>query len=343
MTPLESARPAYWAALESGDRRAALTLVERLHAAGVPSRAVVEELVTRSQTRVGDLWAAGAWAIGHEHRATAINESVVHWLAARTPAAAASGRPVLVACIDREEHVLPALVVAEGLLAAGCAVHRLPGSTRPDTLVATALRLEPRAVLLSASLTSSLAPHRPVLSRLRAAGVPVLVGGSAWGGPARALRLGATAYAEGVDEALAALDTLPERLPQQPAPPATASEREADALLAQRLLVTAGASSLLLRRLVGTADRFPSWWTDLDSQLDHVVGCLAASLATEDPSIVEEVRGWMTSLMAARRGAPDVVDVVWEVLGDVLAEHPGARRLLDATGGERRTTVPAAG
>ncbi len=146
--------------LEGADRVAALAVVEDLHASGMSSGQIVDELIAPTQVRVGELWLAGSWSIGREHATTGLNESVIRWLADRAAPPSSSLPPLLVACIDREEHALAALAVAKGLLAAGLAVHHLAGSTGSDGLVAAVERLQPRAVLLSASLTSSLVAHR---------------------------------------------------------------------------------------------------------------------------------------------------------------------------------------
>ncbi len=155
--------------------------------------------------------------------------------------------------------------------------------------------------------------------------------------------LGATAYAGSIGEALTLLEELPHCRPIEPDQEPGPDERAGEALFLRRPVVTADVSSRLLRRLVGSAHRSPSWWPDLDSQLDHVVGCLAAAMLTGDGRILDDSRRWLGTLMASRPGAPDAVPVLWEVLGEVLAEsHPAAGRWLQDSGSRTRPLPTAA-
>ena len=331
---MEGRQAAYWAAAERADRYAAQRIVEELHLAGAPSWKIIEELVIPAQERVGTLWQSGAWAFGREHAVAAINEASVRWLAARAAPPVGGGPVLLVACLDAEEHALVAWVMAEAILSAGHAVRHLPGSTSADLLIEAVQKLEPGAVLLSATLTSSLAAHRPVLATLRGLGVPVLVGGTAWGGDeGRAELLGATAYVGSTAEALAVLAELPLRLEPEPPRAPTPAEIAAAELLTHRLVIAAEVGSELLRRLQGTADRLPAWWPDLDSQLHHILGCVAAAMVTDDATIVAEARAWLTALTETRPGASPVVEPLWELLCEVLLrECPSAVRHLDVAG-----------
>lgn len=313
-------RAAYWAAIELHDRAGALEVVERLLDAGMSPCTIIEAVVVPAQARVGDLWLADVVSISGEHAATAINESVVQWLGARRQPTPPDGRPVLVACVDPEEHTLAALVVAEHLFEAGWAATLVPGTTTADDLLAAVERLGVRAVLLSATLTSSLAALRGALVELGSLGVPVVVGGRAWGGEAqRALRLGATAWCATAGDALAELEALPERLAVKPVGRPSAMELEADELMRRRFTISGHLASRLFQETAGSDARPSDWWPDLESQLDQLVGCLASSLVTEDPLILVEVRDWLADVIAARNGPPDVAALAWELFVDTIA------------------------
>ena len=77
----------------------------------------------------------------------------------------------MVSCLEGERHALPALVVAEGLTAAGYRVTYIGGDPEPGDLLRQVLLLKPRAVLFSASLTSSLGSQKPLLRSIGAIGM----------------------------------------------------------------------------------------------------------------------------------------------------------------------------
>ena len=100
---------------------------------------------------------------------------------------------VVVACVEHERHSLPALVIAEGLAWEGYRVTYLGGDPDPDRLVREVVSARPRAVLFSASLTSSLAGQKRVFAEIRSFGIPVVVGGIIPDADAEALRVAGVA------------------------------------------------------------------------------------------------------------------------------------------------------
>ncbi|WP_170219271.1 cobalamin B12-binding domain-containing protein [Nocardioides litoris] len=249
MHPLQAE---YWAALESADRVAALELVKRARVEGTSHPEIIDRLVVPAQARIGELWLSGEWDVEREHEATTINEGIVHWLGSFAPPPD-PGRPlVVVACVETERHSLPALVIAEGLAGEGYRVDYLGGDPDPTHLVRAVVTTRPRAVLFSASLTSSLAGQKRVFAELRAFGIPVVVGGSAFGGdPDRALALGATAYAADLASACgcsrpcrggSSRSRCPSRRPPTSRAPGSSSSAGCSPRAWSRGCVTAGAA-----------------------------------------------------------------------------------------------------
>ncbi len=327
-------RAAYGAALGLRDRGRALEVAEEFLADGWTTSEIIEHLVVPSQHRIGDLWLAGALSISDEHAATAISAAVVERLAQSSPATG-SGPPVVVACADPEEHLLAAAVIAAALGALGCATHLLPGSVSGPELVREVAGLEPRAVLLSATVTSALTGCRQVLSGLAELSVPVVVGGRAWGRDGRRARLlGATAYAASAGDALQVLDVLPTRGPaDHPRPHPSDSVAEAEDVMRGRFALADQLSPRLLATVDGADGQVPAWWPDLAAQLDHVVGCLAASLVVEDPTVLREVDAWLATLLSSRCDDVHVATTLWGLLAELVAEpFPGARTALADAG-----------
>lgn len=314
---------AYWDALCRKDRRAALEAVRHAHDRGVGPLEIIDRLVVPAQARAGELWMDGRWTVEQEQAATDINEGLVHWLGSFAPPAEPADPLVVVTCIGSERHALPALVIAEALGFAGFRVHYVGGDPEPADLLRQVLVLKPRAVLLSASLTSSLATQKPLLAEIRAIGIPTIVGGQAFGGDERrACALGATAFASSLEEAVDLLRCLPERLTPVPRPEETPADIEAAWINEFRHEITPYVVRALARP---SSDAEPAWWGELAEHVDHLLGCLAASLVTGDETIMVEVRDWLERLLARRGAGPDLVREIWDLVAEPLRGHPLAR------------------
>jgi MerR family transcriptional regulator, light-induced transcriptional regulator len=331
---------AYWSAVTDADEHAAYAAAVAARDRGVPLDQVLAGLVIAAQRRVGELWAGNEWTVAREHAATAVSEEVVRRLGEAVPMPA-TGPVLSVACVEREWHALPAMVVALTLRARGCRVGYLGASASRDHLVGTILDTGPRAVLLSASLTSSLSRVRRQVEAVRGTGTPVVVGGRAFDAQGlRAQRLGATAYAPSPEVALELLATLPVHVvPPGPlrhpgAVEARSIEAEADTL--SRDVVRAATAALGVEAGDETTPT-EDWRVVLATFVPHVVDCVAGALLTEDPTVYGETRRWLGEVLAARGAVPEALGAVEEALAQRLHDHPEAVRLL--AGSDRKPTV----
>lgn len=315
----------YWSALRRGDRHDALAVVRRLRDTGADPVKVIDGLILPAQERIGELWLEGDWSIAQEHAATAINEGLVHWLCSFADPPPADAPLVVVSCLERERHAFPALVIAEALMLAGYRVNYVGGDPEPGDLLRQVLVLKPSAVLFSASLTSSLGGQKSLLGSIRAIGIPVVVGGRAFGGDERrALALGATAYARGVDDVLQLMKELPGRRESGPSMSLGPADEEAAYVMEYAGEITPYVLRAIAHRHEQDAE-WPPWWTELESHMEHVVGCLAAALLTGDETIMIEVRDWLSQVLARRGAEPELVDEIWELLAEPLRGQPLAR------------------
>jgi methanogenic corrinoid protein MtbC1 len=324
----------YWAAVAASDDLTALAGALAARDRGVPLEAVLTGLVVATQVRVGELWAGNEWSVAREHAATAVSESVVRRLADDLPDPT-DGPLLLVACVEREWHSLPALVVATSLKASGHRVLYLGASASRDELLGRILDTGPRLVLLSASLTSSLPRVRRHLEAVRGTGTPALVGGRAFDAAGvRAHRLGATAYAGSAAEAIALLDTVPRHVP--PARPLRhRGAIEAGEIQAQiddicRDVLTATDHELGLSGGGEGAHRPDDWQVVLATSVPHVVDSLVGALLTDDPTVLAEARTWLSDVLRRRGGDPDSWDALDHALRRRLREYPEALRMLRA-------------
>ncbi|GAA1926725.1 cobalamin B12-binding domain-containing protein [Nocardioides lentus] len=321
--------PDYWQALCDGDRHASLAAVKRLRAAGLTNGEIITEHVLVAQRRVGDLWLAGEWTVSQEHAATAINEGLVHWLGSFSDPPDPARPLILVSCLEQEWHALPALVVAESMVEAGYRVNYLGGAPEPDDLLRQVLRLKPRAVMFSASLTSSLGRQKRMLGQIRSLGLPVVVGGQGFGADdRRALALGATAWCASPAHAVRLLDELPTRLERVPVEEPTPADEEAAWIEEHRAEIVrylvAGLRDVeSFSEALLSAER--GWLKELEGLADHLVGCLSAALVTGDETIMLEAQAWMNRVLLAR-GIDGVLLVeAWSLLAEALRGQPLAR------------------
>ncbi len=219
----------YWGALEAADRSRAQQTVSALLDAGWDGHRVLDELVVPSQERVGELWLRGEWVVAQEHLVTGVNEAIVHWLISLLPPPSPDADVAVVSCLTGDLHALPALVIAHGLTARGFRVVYVGADPEQSGLLVLVLRLRPRVVLFSASLTSSLSAQKTLFHNIASVGIPLIVGGRAFGGSElgarRAHALGATAYAETVDEVMELLAPLPARTRRRRRRPAARATR----------------------------------------------------------------------------------------------------------------------
>ncbi|QZY28249.1 cobalamin B12-binding domain-containing protein [Nocardioides coralli] len=319
----------YWAAVRGTDLEGAAAVAEAVYRRTSSVEAVLQGLVVESQQRVGSLWAHGEWTVADEHAATAINEVVAHRIGLHVPGPQ-TGPLLLVSCVEREWHALPALVVTLVMRARGWRTELLGANTSRDELVDRILDQGPRAVLLSASLASSLPRTRRQVEAVRGTGTPVVVGGRAFDAAGRrAERIGASAHATGPAEAAARLDALPHHVP--PAPPLRdAAAREAADLQARTGDVVRRVMLVTFATLdLPPEEHAPDLWSGvLAGFLPHVVDGVVGALVTDDPTVVAETRSWLVEVLGARLADPRALDALWGALEHELRDYPEVTRLL---------------
>lgn len=330
----------YWRAVVGNDVEAALAAVGR--AAEHDPDAALERLVAGAQVRVGELWERDEFTVAQEHAATAVSELVVRHHLERAQAARPrvdrAPAPVVVACAEREWHALPGLLLAAALSRRGLDVVSLGADVSAQRLHGALLDAPVTAVLVSASLSSSLPRVRAHVETCRLVGTPVVVGGSAFDRAGRrAALLGATAQAGDAASAADLVPALPRRV--SPAPPLThPGVDEAVLIEADHARLVDSVHDQLLRR---AAERTPGpvepateqrWTRVLADQLPHLVGSVAAALLVDEPEVLGEVRRWLSTVLAGRAAPPTTVDDVWAVLREVLHDFPRASALLERSG-----------
>ncbi len=293
---LEPARLALRSALVDGDVQTAYRLCLRLLDEGTPFDEIVDGVLMPIQVDLGRRWAAGDVSIADEHAATAVIEELLLLLAGGLDQA--EGREVVVVCPEGDDHSLPGRIVAMSMGLAGLR-SRFLGSSLPARDLADFLESQrPFAVALSCSVPSALVGASRSVAAAHALGVPVLVGGRAFGAdPTRALRIGADAWATDAQSAVDTIGRWPDGGPTL-ARPVLPIPETVDLLASERTLIVASA----LARVVDAVPELATVGDGIDraaTELAALIDVTAAAILLDDPAVIREQREWAVHLFAS--------------------------------------------
>lgn len=322
---MEADLRSYEVAVGASDATKAIALVERMLAAGNEPVSLLTDVIAAAQRANGIRWQRGECTVAEEHAATALAVSstkVVLRHVRRTPV---TRGPVLVACAEREWHALPAMMVHTALRANGWDSMLLGASTSPMRLSQHLQDVGPVAVAASCSMLGALSTTRRFIEATTAAGVPVIVGGAAFGpDDVRATALGATAWARDAQSAIAAMLDLPVVVSPVGPLPADRAAEQAAIELNHRELVDAMRQRWSPLEPVG--DEPHSRTADaVDDALNQAVHAVSAALLTGDPRPVADTFAWIAELMSIRNVPADEIHELGRLLASTLADYPLAR------------------
>jgi methanogenic corrinoid protein MtbC1 len=333
-----------WDAVIAVDERAAVDTVAAALEEGLDAEALLLDVVGAVQQRVGRAWADNSITVAQEHAATAINERVVASLAGRLPRPQLDRGRVTVACVDGEWHALPARLLTEVLGLRGFRVDYLGAQVPTPHLITHLHRTSPDVVALSGSLPTRLPVAHATITACQSAGIPVMVGGAAFGPDGRYARLlGAQAWAP---DARAAAD----RLAAGPLPRPQTMHQPIDDLphLADQEYTMVSRSSAALVRAVlsGLEERLPAMrdYTDLQRQhtaedLAHIVDFLATALYVGEPELFTSFLTWTAGILSARGVPTASLLPALDLLAGELRDFPRATALLGAAADELRAAI----
>jgi methanogenic corrinoid protein MtbC1 len=311
-----------------GDRHTVLREAAQLLERGIALEDFVLDVLSPLQAEIGQRWQDGKVSTADERAATEIAEILLTMAAARRRPSTDGAR--LVMCVaDREHHNLPARMIAELLRDQGHAVTFL-GSPRPQAGLEALLRqLQPDAVVLSCSLTMNLPGAVALAATAHDAGVPVVGGGTAFGGrPARAGRLGvdglALRVAEVHDRVAAAA-----RGPLTPPPGDERAEQHAELVAAREPLVAELADRLLWKALPLIPHPLRSA-RPLRGYVGDFMRFVEAAVLTDEHVLTDYVR-WLSARLTTLRAEPELVPTLLTLTRDRLViDLPAAGDVVDA-------------
>lgn len=181
MTNLNEVREKYLRAQLAGDRREAVRIVvEEGLDQGASIIDVQEEVIRAAQDEIGRLWQLNVVTIAQEHMASAISHLALCALFQRARIAAPVGKKVLIACVEGEQHDLPARLASDVLEIDGFDVRFLGADVPHDELLNMVRDEHPDLIGLSVTMTLNIPSLRVAVSRLRTVSVvPIFIGGHA--------------------------------------------------------------------------------------------------------------------------------------------------------------------
>lgn len=264
----------YWEAARRADAREAVRALQDGLTIGHSPDALIRSVVARAQVEIGREWETGRCSVAEEHAVTAIGERALAVLQRPLLPRRTSPRRIVLACAPGEWHGFPARLAGDLAERAGLEVVSLGPSVPAEHLGVMLQQVRPVALALSVTLTVNLLGAWAAIRTAHLLGIPVLVGGAAWGeGHLRAERLGADLHVADPSRIGRAVDLVTSRPLRAP----VTMPREVEQL----------------------ADREPWIGSDLDvPQLLERAAVVAT--ACDDPTVLQEMQDWLVG-----RGALD--------------------------------------
>jgi diguanylate cyclase (GGDEF)-like protein len=313
-----------------GRRQPAIQLAIGLLDNRVPSDAIVENLLAAAQREVGDRWQRNELTAADEHLASGVAAAALDALSGEAVPASARGLTV-VTCAEGDWHSLAAQMFGESLRTYGIGIKVLGAST-PSHAVADFLdRSGADSLAVSCSMPVFFAGAACLANAAHQQGVPVIMGGSAFGAdPRLATRLGADAWAPDAARAAPILASWVAAPPQIDTRP-TAMDPVASHLAAHSERLGADALADLTRHYPPATDhnerQLASTGLDLVSMVQH----LAAATLVDDPAIFTDYLSWLEKTLK-HRGVPRAAVLAGlAALQPLVASiAPGPSRLIDS-------------
>ncbi|WP_405779852.1 B12-binding domain-containing protein [Streptomyces sp. NBC_00859] len=333
---IHTLRDQLWAAVTDRDEFGAAGVVFAALDSGMDAETALLDVIAPVQRKVGTEWAANRLTVAQEHAASAIAERVVAALAHHpaTRTAPHLGR-ITVACVDQEWHSLPARLLTEVLSLRGWHVDFLGAQVPTPHLIAHLHSSGADAVALSSSLPTRLPTAHAAITACQAIGIPVLVGGAAFGPDGRYARLlGANAWAP---DARSAAQQLTDGIPVHSVAGGRQQIDDLPHLTDQEYtLVTRSQGQLVKQVLTQLEERFPAMAAYSEQQRErtaediaHIVEFLAVALYTDDDDLFTTFMTWTAGILTARNVPARSLHPALDILATELKDFPRSIRLLD--------------
>ena len=325
---MDSTLTEYFTALAGADPVEALAVLEKAYQAGEERPDLVRNVIAAAQHTVGERWLEGLWGVADEHAATSVAEEVLAMFAP-PEAAPDADQVVWMACAEGEWHTFPPRLAAALARGPRLRLIALGGSISDEHLQRYLSKSQPDALALSATMPVNLVGAARSIRAARSAGVPVVVGGAAWGGDQRrATKLGAQVFVSDPADLSAAVDGLSPHsgigdLPTIPVEVALLERPPVELL--RRALDQQREASVWMQRLNSRHEQ--RMLEDLEWMARHA----AAAVLCDDETIVQDSFEWLLTLLTPQ-GVPGrvVLDSALYLADAVDGLAPRAAELLNS-------------
>lgn len=311
------------------DHGAALALVDHAQAGGMSVHALITSLLAPALVEVGRRWATGEAGAAEALAAAAIVRAAMP----RTPMTPGlpGHRTVAVCCPPGEHHEIPAEMITELLRDLGCSAQHIGAGVTPKHLPGFLSRQRPAALLVSCTTSCGLPGAARTIEVAHAYGVPVIVGGAAFGrDDMLALRLGAASWAPTATDVVRTVESWTARPAVLPA---------ARVLTEEYLMFEAGLPEIraraadALRRLPPDAtagDDGPGGVAATQDRLELLLRHLGAALLVDDGRLFLDFLSWRAEYYNNRNiGGERLAHSLAAVASALPGELARARRFVD--------------
>lgn len=305
----------------SGDAGKLYRIASNLMEGGVPFDSVLFDYLIAAEKSVGQRWAQGDYLVAEEHAVTASIETVIALLTGMFDQS--DDAPlVVVATAEGDQHSLPARAAAAHLVYLGFRTTFL-GASVPSGDLREFLEIEPPvALVLSVAMTTQLLGARAVVAAAHEVGVPVLVGGKAFGSDGQwSEAVDADAYVGSLRDVAGVVDTWvsdggPQIRPVGELPPGL------ERLAAVRSAILAKAEQSLES-------------ARLRDEAALLLGAIEGALLTGDDQIIGDMLDWQEkTLEAYGLDGSEVVEALAPPVAELSDEGAAAlTRAREARGG----------
>lgn len=315
----------YFDAVSAPDAVGAAEMLDEALTRGLSASSLITDVLARAQRTVGEKWMRGEWSVADEHAATAVTKQV---LAAVAPTLARprAGLRVVVACAEGEWHSLPARLAGELLRADDLEVSLLGAGISTERMSQYLDGTAPDVLALSATVTTSLIGAARSIASARAVGVPVVVGGAAWGeGQRRAQALGAHLRLDDIRDIRSRLEEI---RTIEPSPlPVVPGETHWLAEIPRETVAAALNGRSVEER--PPSDLSEERRAEEHKELRWVAQHTAAAVLCDDATIVSDVLHWLLAMKEARGlAATPVLDGALCLADSIETEAPRAADML---------------
>lgn len=308
-----------WHAMCSGDSQSARALVSGQLDQGISGTALIVDLLAPAQLAVGVRWQQRAWTVADEHAASAVVDAALAGIEANTAPPSSGGPSLILACAESEWHTLPARMAAQLLRESGGSVRFLGASMPADHLREYLARLQPDALVLSATMPTSLPGAARSIEAAHDAGVPVVAGGAAFGAD------DSLAACLGADRWLAdarAFDgwSTPEWHSGTP----RRLDWAAFQVLQEAAPAAAAAYDGLLARVPAMQRMTAAQAARTRADLGHILDFLAVAVLVGDERVMRDFTHWLLQVLESRGVPQSAVRASYRALADELDPDTGA-------------------